>query len=279
MVHYLNAAYYTNGSLKEEDVTRKIKSVLLTSDEIGLHLHPWENLVDASGVDFISGPTYFGEEQTPYKGVGSEHYPLGHRGGDIPLWRYEKEDIRKMIRFSVEKLNQHGFHNITSFRAGGWQSDSRVLEVLSEEGFVTESSPVPAQKVASLYGDKPLASYVSELWKETTSLSTPYISEQGPLMMPNNAGLADYVDSNEFMEVLDENLMSNGQEDLHLVYGFHFETAQEYLDRVEEVILKLEEFSRTTGRRIVPAVYQQTTPTILKKIKSVNCFSLLNSFI
>lgn len=278
MIHYLNAAYYTNGSLSEEVVTDKINSVLLESDEIGLHLHPWENLVNAAGVDFIAGPTYFADEITPYKGTPNELYPFGHRGGDVPLWRYSKEDIRKLIRYSVKKLNEHGLQNITSFRAGGWQSDERVLEVLREEGFITESSPVPAEKVAKLYGDKPLATYVNDLWLGTSSLSGPYISKQGLLMMPNNAGLADYVDSEEFMDVLKENLEKNKSDDLHLVYGLHFETAFEYLDRVEEAILKLEYFAKKMGRRVVPAVYQSTTTKLKVKLGKERCFSLLKSF-
>ncbi len=97
MIHFLNAAYYTNGELSEEEVTRRLNRVIKPIDEIGLHLHPWENLTDQAGVKFINGPTYFGESESPYEGRGSSSYPQGHRGGDVPLWAYSKEDIRKRI--------------------------------------------------------------------------------------------------------------------------------------------------------------------------------------
>lgn len=267
MLHYMNAAYYTNGELSEDEVTKRIKSTLIEQDEIGLHLHPWENLTDAAGVDFIEGPTYFDKELSPYEGKGSPLYPKGHRGGDIPLWSYPKEDIRKLVRFSVDKLKAHGFDNITGFRAGGWQTDEKVLEVLAEEGFKTESSPVSAKKVSNLYPGTTLADNVSKLWAGTHNLSTPYLHEKVDLlMMPNNAGLADYVDADEFVEVLKQNLEGHSG-DIHLVYGFHFETAVEYMDRLDESIERMEALSKEMGFKINPATYHMTSSKLRSSLR------------
>ncbi|MCR9205996.1 MAG: hypothetical protein NXH75_15540 [Halobacteriovoraceae bacterium] len=284
MVHYLNAAYYTNGDLTEAEVTKRIKEVLIPTDEIGLHLHPWENLVDHLEIPFISGPTYFGKEYSPAEGPGNAKYPKGHRGGDIPLWSYSKEDIRKMIRFSVQKLNEHGFENITGFRAGGWQTDEKVLQVLMEEGFLTESSPVPFQKVANLYPNTPLEKNVTRLWEGTNQTSQPYLFEKDGktmLMMPNNAGLADYVDSEEFIEVLKENLKGKTVGDeIHIVYGFHFETAVEYMDNLERSIDKMENLAKRMGFKLNPNTYEKVLSPIKQKLfKDSSCAALLRGLL
>jgi hypothetical protein len=284
MVHYLNAAYYTNGDLPEDEVTKRIREVLIPSDEIGLHLHPWENLVKHLEIPFIDGPTYFGKETSPAEGPGNSLYPKGHRGGDIPLWSYSKEDIRKMIRFSVDKLNEHGFENITGFRAGGWQTDPKVLEVLMEEGFLTESSPVPYQKVANLYPGTPLEANVTRLWEGTNQKSQPYLYEKNGktmLMMPNNAGLADYVNSEEFLEVLKENLKGKGPKDeVHIVYGFHFETAVEYMDHLDDSIEKMENLAKRLGFKIDPTTYERiVSPVKQKLLKTSSCGALLRGLL
>lgn len=279
MVHYLNAAYYTNGELSPQEVTKRTNSVLLDIDELGLHFHPWENLVDAAGVDFIEGPTYFDQETSPPEGKGSPLYPKGHRGGDVPTWAYPEEDLKKLLQFSVDKLAEHGYTDLKGFRAGGWQTDPKVLKVLKEIGFETESSPVPSEKVSNLYPNTTLAKNVSELWAGTTNLSHPYIDDQtGMLMMPNNAGLADYVDADEFLETLEKNL-DNIEGDLHIVYGFHLETAVEYMDRLDESISRMEALAQKRGIELVPTTYKKVTPMLRIQNSSNSCFQLMRSLL
>ncbi|MCB0370812.1 MAG: hypothetical protein KDD45_15670 [Bdellovibrionales bacterium] len=273
MVHFLNAAYFTNGSLSETEVAKRIRSVLAPNDELGLHIHPWESLVDAAGVKFISGPTYFGDESTPYMGTKNNKYPFGHRGGDIPLWRYSKEDINKLIKFSVKKLNAHGFNNLVSFRAGGWQADQRVLTAIRSQGFLIDSSPVHSDTVLNLYRGTPLAKFVSNLWGGISSDSQPYahhIKNEGDIIMiPNNFGLADYVSSEEFQKLLDDILDKNKDtKDIHIVYGFHFETAAEYLDRLDEVITRLEKTAEKRGFSVKPATFKKSWSTIRRQVRA-----------
>ncbi len=279
MVHYLNAAYYTNGELDAEEVTKRTNRVLREIDELGLHFHPWENLVDAAGVDFIEGPTYFDKELSPPEGKGSPLYPKGHRGGDIPTWAYPEKDLKKLLKFSMDTLAEHGYTELKGFRAGGWQTNSKVLKVLKELGFETESSPVPAEKVANLYPNTTLAKNVSQLWSETTNTSHPYIDEKsGMLMMPNNAGLADYVDADEFIETLEKNL-DKVDDDLHIVYGFHLETAVEYMDRLDDAIERMEELASKRGIELVPTTYKEVTPQLRLKKSSGSCYQLMRALL
>lgn len=271
MVHFLNAAYYTNGELPEDEVTRRIKSVVKAGDEIGVHLHPWENLIDHLGINFIDGPTYFDEQTSPFVGGGSPKYPNGHRGGDIPLWKYSVEDIRKMLRFSVQKLEEQGFEDIKSFRAGGWQAGPNVMEALRLEGFHSESSPVPFQKVANLYPETTLVDSVTKLWNQTTELSEPFVDRHGMMIFPNNAGLADYTDADEFMQVLQNNLKKYSHlDEVHIVFGYHLETAKEYMDRLDESIRRMEAFAKANGHQINPTTYRYERPNLMIKAKAVN---------
>ena len=256
LVHYLNAAYYTNGALTESEVSKRMKTVIQNKDQLGLHIHPWQNLTNAANVKFISGPTYFGYEKSPPVGKGSPKYPQGQRGGDVPLWRYPKEDIKRLIRFSLKKLKEHGFSNITSFRAGGWMADSKVLDALIEEGFQSESSPIPCNKIENLYPDSVLARYTKKLWQNIQVTSRPYKYKNKLVMWPNNACLADYIDSQEFMEIVKKNLAVH-KSDIHIVYGFHIETAVEYLGRVAESLTKLDKFAEKNNLKVIPSTFDR----------------------
>lgn len=273
MIHYLNAAYYTNGSLSDREVTQRIRRVLLPGDQIGLHIHPWESLTSASGVPFRSSPSYFDFPETPNRGTANKKFPHGHRGGDVPLWAYAKKEIRALIRYSIRKLQEQGFSSITSFRAGGWQTDHRVLDVLAEMGFQTESSPMAQELVARLYPNTSLAANVKKLWPGITPTSQPFQvvtdSNQTVTLVPNNAGLADYVDAQKFREILWQNVheaKKRGKKTVHLVYGFHLETAAEYLPRVRQAILSLEAEARKHNWKITPATYEQKFATSCRSL-------------
>lgn len=271
MVQFLNAAYFTNGSYSERSVRKRINSVLRAGDEIGLHIHAWQNLTDAAGVPYIAGPTYFSNENSPPRGKGTRLYPDGHRGGDVPLWRYPKESIRKLVQFSLDTLVENGFTRPTSFRAGGWQTDSVVLDVLADEGFLFESSPVPVELVERRLAGKAIIDYIKKLWPETTTTSQPYfhLTESGRkiLIMPNNAGLADYVDAEKYMEIFWQNLKEH-RGIVEIVYGFHTESATDYLTHLEQVIPMMQEAAEKAGVRINPTTFQREAARLSKNLQS-----------
>lgn len=247
LVHFLNAAYFTQEGAKATEIHNKILSVLRPGDELGLHLHGWEKLFTQAGVQFRSSPSFL---KNPSHSLSSI---TGEPGHDISIEAYSVEELRKVIRFSLDRLAEHGFTGIESFRAGGWLAGPHVLEALAREGFKIDSSALPPSLIADTMSDHPLFPMLSRLWPSTTSTSQPYTikTSGGPIQeYPNNAGMSDYVNPRQFEKVLQDNLDAvRNQENpsIFVHYGFHEESAELNLPKVEQVVRELKK-SATQGQ-------------------------------
>lgn len=237
LVQFLNAAYFTKPGAVAEDVAASIARALLPDDELGLHVHGWRSLFEASGVTFRSSPTFWDPE-----GVAQSCF-AADCGHEVPISAYASEELRSVLRFSNETLEAEGFGRPTSFRAGGWMADVSVRDALVAEGFLTENSAVPAEFLASEIGDLPLHGWVEELWKGTTSTSQPAplpTDEHGHLLeIPDNGALADYMTAQEMIDVYEDVRAlweADPEKDAVLSIGFHQETAARFLPRVEEAL-------------------------------------------
>lgn len=235
VIHFLNAAYYTkNWELSELEITAKIKSVIKPIDEIGIHIHPWENFVRASGVEFREGPSFWGDALS----IGRN----GELGDDVPLNIYSKEEISAQIAYSKKVLKAQGFKTPTSFRGGGWMSGPKVWEALRQERILIDSSAVPTSLVENLYPDTLLAQKNRELWQGVTPQLGPYRMDQKMLQFPNNVGLADYVNEHQFFQQyldLYQDALAKGQREIYLHFGWHQESAVEYFEHNPKGGMKL----------------------------------------
>lgn len=233
IVHFLNAAYFLQPGIDLAAVSKKINSVIREGDERALHIHALENLLNAAGVAYREYETFWGRETSePIFGV---------RGHDVPLTLFSEEEIRKLIRTSVQILEQNGFKNIKSFRAGGWAASPVVLSALVKEGFLVDSSAVPPEIIKnSTGGDLPLYNnIVNKLWTDTNIQSDNAYeiktSVGNIVEIPNNFALADYFSGiavfrtfKNFLEKLD---FTSGRP-VNFHYGFHQETAAQYIGEV-----------------------------------------------
>ena len=107
------AKYLTNWVLERDD------------DSIGLHLHMYDNMVKASGVEIDNDPAW-----------GS---PMGN-GHDTPNSNYGYDDYRKIILWALNQYDANGLPRPTMYRAGGWFIDEENIAVLKNFGFEIESS-------------------------------------------------------------------------------------------------------------------------------------------
>ena len=94
-------------------------------DSIGLHLHMYNSLVEASGVNVHNNPAW-----------GS---PTGN-GHDTPNSNYEYNEFRKIISWALTQFEKFGLPRPTMYRAGGWYIDEENINVLNNLGFNIESS-------------------------------------------------------------------------------------------------------------------------------------------
>mgnify|MGYP001549877313 CR=1 FL=1 len=279
MQHFLNAAYVTHGGLSIEEVRRRLKRIVRPKDGLGVHIHPVESLVVAAGVDYRNGPTYFGESQSPYRGEPTPRFPKGHRGNDVPLWLYTEKEIEKIFRFSLKTLADLGFTGINSSRTGAWMSDEKVLRVVAKLGLEAESSAVPPAMVRPLYGDKPLMDHINRLWQDITPTSQPYLQKisstnKNLLIIPNNVGLADYVDQEVVVRHLRQQIAAaKPGEAIQLVYGYHLETAVEYMDRVDRVFEALLRMEQKREIVLKPVTFGEALPKMRRDVyRRAGCF-------
>jgi hypothetical protein len=240
MVHFLNAAYFIGDNVNRAKVKKEIKSVLRPGDELGLHVHALEPLLKAAAVPFRDQETFWGYEHSqPVNGI---------RGHDVPLTLFSLDEIRKIVRTSLSILSDNGFNGIQSFRAGGWSANQIVLEALVLEGIFVDSSAVSPEIVKYGIGENmPLfKNIVSKLWPGVNiHTNKPFVinTPSGSITeIPNNIGLADYIDGNttfsifkNFMTAID---LDNGEKPL-FHFGFHQETAAAFLPEVRIALNKI----------------------------------------
>jgi hypothetical protein len=207
LTHYLNAAYYTKPGADPAAITAKINSVIRPDkDEIGLHIHPWKTLVEASGVTFHSKThDVTGLDTTKFDSDCS--FDCGYY---TALNEYTTDEIAKMLAFSVQTLQKQGFATPVSFRAGYFMADQRVFEALSQQKFVRDSSALPAaiikDEAINRLANNDARGYEEfwtlynntlALWPLITSSSQPYtVSTAGGMSslqeIPLNGSMVDF---------------------------------------------------------------------------------------
>ncbi len=93
-------------------------------DEIGMHMHMWFDMVQASGV-------------TPRTTNAWRSYGNGR---DIPLSEYTYDESVKIFNWGKSQFASHGLPEPISFRAGGWFLDLDNLKALETSGFKIDTS-------------------------------------------------------------------------------------------------------------------------------------------
>lgn len=268
MVHFLNAAYFTKPGIDAAVVRSRMQSVLRPGDELGLHIHGWHSLFLDAGVAPLSVDSFWEGK--------SQYIPGNEAGHDAIIENYSVADIRKVLRHSLNILEQNGFIGIKSFRAGGWMAGPRVLEALVREGFHSDSSAVPPSYLRSAMSGTKLLNQAEYLWGKITAESQPFVIETafGPIReFPNNAGLADYVIADQVLEVLKTQMR---KKEPYVHFGFHLETADRYLYRVDEALTKIGRhlwWRRTNMKSAVLEHRVETTSTAVQR----SCRSLFGS--
>ncbi|MDP6962631.1 MAG: hypothetical protein QGF46_00535 [Planctomycetota bacterium] len=231
LTHFLNAAYFCKPDAIPVEIAASINSVVLDSDETGLHIHPWKSFVEAAGVDFRSGPTVWGVERPERK-----NWP--DPGHDVSVEAYMVDEFQILVAYSKQVLAQNGFELSNSFRAGAWLAGPRVREAIRREGFLIDSSATDT-KWHTKISQFALPAMIRDIWPDVTSETQPFFisTPAGQLLeMPDTGALADYVSAEQMMGHISEAVSRLGDEDIYVHIGFHLETADKYLSRVTEAI-------------------------------------------
>jgi hypothetical protein len=240
ILQFLNAAYFTKPGTDIEKTKALIESVLLPTDEIGLHIHGWKSQFETCGVKFRNSPSFNNGGEIL---AGENDLDIGH---DIPISEYTTEELVRVIKHSKEIFKKNGWGVPVNFRCGGWISKPHVLKALELEGFVGDYSAVPCEFLNGKRKTNFLHDWLYPLWKDITPLTQPY--KIGKIMeWPNNGCLADYVTGEEMLEIFKINweaFQKSEATQWYVSFGFHQETAAKFIGRIQEAIVLIVDFSK-----------------------------------
>jgi len=128
ITHFFNPRIYVTSEVSEEEaksLTSWIQNRQINGDEIGLHLHMHYDLVSAAGVEVRTSPKW-----TNYL----------NNGHDVPCSAYTLEEFSRILMWSKQEFLNQGLGVPSSFRAGGWFADTKVLQALEDNGIRIDSS-------------------------------------------------------------------------------------------------------------------------------------------
>lgn len=246
MLHLLNPAYWQRPGADAAAIAEQMRSTFLPQDGQGLHLHGWRTLVEACGVAYRSQPAF---------GAGDAVCTEQDCGYDVSLeLAYGEAELTRLLACSSERLVQQGFDRPVHFRAGGWQLGPRLASALQANGFVWDSSRIDYNLLLGRWApDSALVGMLKTLHPQASPLDQPRELLPGLMQYPNNAALADYTSANDLLQLF-QRLVE--QRKTVMVLGFHQETAEHYLPRLEEVIWLIEQEAAKRDVKLVWASYR-----------------------
>lgn len=282
LVQFLNAAYFLKTSANRTVIAKKIKSVLRPGDQIGLHIHSWKSLIEASGVKYKPSPTFWG--------LSISKGRHGDPGDDVPLTEYSRAEVSKIIKFSLDTLQEHKLGPATAFRGGGWMVNDDVFRAMQENGIFIDSSAVPAHLIAHRYPNTKLLEMAQKTWPGVNELTLPYLHKidgQQPLFQfPNNQGLAGYNTQPRILHNLKNMIESSRttEQPVVLHYGFHQENISEFLQETIEIVANIFRYTQSQGLEVIPITLDALKATLVQQgffnnpPKPTTCRRLARSF-
>lgn len=241
MLQLLNPAYFVRDHGYNERLTDIIKSTFLPEDTQGLHVHAWKSLTTHCGVQYQHRNSFADTE---------ERCKSGDCGYTVSLeLAYTQEALTRLIACSSAVLVENGFNRPVHFRAGGWQLGSKLIGALEQNGFVWDSSKIDADLLTTRWHEESgIVRMLRQLHPESTPLDQPYALSEQLMEYPNNAALADYTSAKQIVAMFKGLVDANKKV---MVFGFHQETAADFLGRVEEAVSQMEAIAEAQNIELV----------------------------
>jgi hypothetical protein len=257
LTHFVSAGYFTQENALSSDLIEAFNSVISTDDEVGLHVHAWKSLVEASGVTYRDAPQYLNSRRT---------FPRGDdHGHDVMLNAYTRSELVAILQQSISQFSANGIQLAPIFRAGGWIADTKVLEALADVGFTADSSAVPSEHLRAELDGEPLYAEVNRIWSNIQP-STEVYSRQLPsgrsiTEYTDNFCLADYVDGDKAVDLLKTRINAAAPgSDIYVHYGFHQETAEYFSANYFQFAREVSGLDQVDGKAV--KIISETSATL-----------------
>ncbi len=260
MTHFVGPYTYTDPTIAPE------RRQLLTDwvlgmreqygDEIGLHIHPYCNFIDTTGVECRTEP--------------STVYDAGDETGyTVMCSAYSEQEFTDILLAADAVFEDNGLGKPTSFRAGGWTAELDTLRALAAAGYLADGSANNWARLEEWEGQQNgvLYQWNKEHWASIGDTSQPYYPSDSDILLasepsvpvlevPDNGILVDYVTGDEMIEIFDANWDRETPLAQPLVYsiGYHPPNfISEYRVRITEALTHAEQFLASQGAG--PVVY------------------------
>jgi len=234
VTHFICPAYYTKPGAVAGDNTAALRSQIRTGDEVGVHLHAWNSLVQAAHVPVRTGRSFLTAD-------GHLMDFDGDAGFDLDPTIYTVTELRAILSTSRGLLTSAGFKVAPVFRAGGWLGAPNVLEAARAEGFEVDASAIDPAWLGDAEGEEEfqqLAVRLRQVWPKVDRTTQPFMIDTpaGPVLeVPDSGGMADQVTSEEMADlVLRAAQKSGGPVFVHL--GLHAETADDHAEELSSAL-------------------------------------------
>lgn len=233
LLHLINPAYFIQPGVNRAQLGHHIRSTFLPQDVVGLHLHPMRTLVEYCGIAYQASPSISGSD---------ERCTQASCGHAVSLeYAYSQTELVQMVGCASNLLVRNGFSQPQHFRAGAWQLGAKLQAALQENHFRWDSSRIPPGLLTSRWSpDSPLVKFLQQLHPHSTPLDQPYALSYQLMEYPNNAAMADYVNTKQLIQLFEQLLRARQPV---MVMGFHQESAAEYLWQLQRAIPHLEKLA------------------------------------
>lgn len=238
LLQLLNPAYFFKPGADANAINATIRSTLLPIDTLGLHLHGWQHWVAHCGVTFQSQPQF-----------AAAPLSASEAGVTVSLEHaYSQAALTQLIGCASQWMVGQGYPRPRHFRAGGWQLGPKLTAALDQQGFVWDSSVIQAALLTTRWPkDSALVTSLHRLHPQVPDLAQPYALTPSLKEYPNNAGLADYATSQQWVQLFEQLIAS---EHSVMVLGFHQESADDFLTILAQVIPRFEAIAAQHQRRL-----------------------------
>jgi hypothetical protein len=226
VTHFICAAYYTKPGAVPGEVTASLRAQVRPGDEVGVHLHAWNSLVQAAQVPVRSGRSFLTAD-------GRLMDFEGDAGFDLDPAVYTVSELRSILATSRGLLEKAGFKVAPVFRVGGWLGSPNVLEAARAEGFTVDSSATDSTWIGegdTSTGFEYLTDRVAKLWPKVDRTTQPFTisTPAGPIFeVPDSGAMADHTSSQE-MEDHVRWAASQARRPIFVHLGLTAETADDY---------------------------------------------------
>ena len=260
LTHFVGPYTYTAPTVSEE------RRQLLTDwvidmrdrfgDEIGLHIHPYCNFVDTTGVSCRTEPSTVFDAGDP-------------TGYTVMCSAYSDEEFTDILLAADAVFEENGLGKPTSFRAGGWTAELGTLRALAAAGYLVDGSANNWARLEEWEGQQNgvLYEWNKEHWATIGDTSQPYYPSESDILVggepaipvlevPDNGILVDYVTGAEMIEIFDANWDRQSALEQPVVYsiGYHPPNfISEYRVRISEALTHAEQYLASKG--LGPVVY------------------------